>query len=60
MWCMLKNNEVQTSLSNLKQLFSSTSFLNIHFQATVQEVSEDWGKLLRVLELRCAICGNQI
>lgn len=56
----LEQFQIKRNLFNLQQLFSSTSFLYIHFQATVKKVSEDWRQLLWVLELRCAVCGNQI
>ena len=52
--------EITGEVINLEQLFASTSFLYIHFQTTVEEISENWRQLLRILELWCAICGNQV
>lgn len=48
------------SSSDLQQLFAAPSFLYVHLQATVKEVSEHRGQLLRVLKLGCAISGNQV
>ena len=55
-----KNTEGTEELYNLQQLFASASFLDVHFQATVEEISEDRRQLLRVLKLGCAVCGNQV
>lgn len=51
---------MKNKVNNLEQLFSSASFLNIHFQATVEEISENWRQLFRILKLRRAVCGNQV
>lgn len=57
---MEKTTEETEELYNLQQLFASASFLYVHFQATVEEISEDRRQLLRVLKLGCAVCGNQV
>lgn len=48
------------SSSDLQQLFAASSFFHVHLQATVKELSEHWGQFLWVLELGCAIRGNQV
>lgn len=57
---MKKKNLITGRVFNLQQLFASASFLYIHFQATVEEISEDWRQLLGVLKLGCAVRGNQV
>ena len=44
----------------LEQLCASPSFLYIHFQAAVEEVSEDGRELLRVLKFRGAVGRNKV
>ena len=57
---MIENNLRTGGVFNLQQLFASASLLYIHFQATVEEISEDRRQLLWVLELRRAVCGDQV
>lgn len=55
-----KKSNNRRQFFNLQQLFASASFLYIHFQTTVEEISEDWRQLLWVLKLGCAVRGNQV